>query len=384
MIQTRDDLDLDWDAVFEAAAATGTALEVNGSPHRLDLAAERARRAIEAGCILSIDSDAHRTDELEYVRWGVDQARRAWAEAGNVLNTRTRDELLAWVAGSPPGSDPTYHPPDDLHRCHCGPRASRARRRGGLIVALTRLVEPADASLIAGLLPVVILLAGFGVLAVDESGARPFEALLVPAVLTGGTGAAIHLVPIGLGLIPALAGFAVLLDRVLAIELRLLGQPTGPTEQDRSRVLLGAVITAFIAFTGIATLVPGGLAEPGGAASGGPAVSEGWLLVMAVNDALVALLLGYRLALFRYGTAADAVRSALMSAVVIAVAAGAVRAVDLPRLVGPAVLTLVFYLWDALHGAAPARRREPRFLWESLLLAALALVVVFWNLRLRQ
>ena len=80
MIQTRDDLDLDWDAVFEAAAATGTALEINGSPHRLDLAAERARRAVSMGCLLTIDSDAHRTEELEYVRWGVDQARRAWVE----------------------------------------------------------------------------------------------------------------------------------------------------------------------------------------------------------------------------------------------------------------------------------------------------------------
>jgi DNA polymerase (family 10) len=101
MIQSRDDLDLDWDAVFEAAAATGTALEINGSPHRLDLSAERARRAVESGCLLSIDSDAHRTEELEYVRWGVDQARRGWVEPGHVLNTRSRDGVLAWVAGKP-------------------------------------------------------------------------------------------------------------------------------------------------------------------------------------------------------------------------------------------------------------------------------------------
>ncbi len=101
MIQRRDDLDLDWDAVFEAAASTGTAMEINGSPHRLDLAPERARRAVEAGCLLAIDSDAHRTEELAYVRWGVDQARRAWVESRHVLNTRTRDELLAWVAGKP-------------------------------------------------------------------------------------------------------------------------------------------------------------------------------------------------------------------------------------------------------------------------------------------
>ena len=101
MIQTRDDLDLDWDAVFAAAASTGTALEMNGSPHRLDLAPERARRAVDEGCILSIDSDAHRTGELDYVRWGVDQARRAWVEPRHVLNTRPLDDLIAWVAAKP-------------------------------------------------------------------------------------------------------------------------------------------------------------------------------------------------------------------------------------------------------------------------------------------
>ena len=101
MIQTRDDLDLDWEAVYEAAARTGTALEINGSPHRLDLSAERARRAVAAGCILTVDSDAHHTRELDYVRWGISQARRGWVTAANVLNTRSRDELLAWVAAKP-------------------------------------------------------------------------------------------------------------------------------------------------------------------------------------------------------------------------------------------------------------------------------------------
>jgi DNA polymerase (family 10) len=101
MIQTRDDLDLDWEAVYEAAAETGTALEMNGSPHRLDLSVERARRAVEAGCILTVDSDAHYIRELDYVRWGISQARRAWVEPHNVLNTRSRAELLEWVGGKP-------------------------------------------------------------------------------------------------------------------------------------------------------------------------------------------------------------------------------------------------------------------------------------------
>ncbi len=97
MIQTRDDLDLDWEAIYAAAAANGTALEVNGSPHRLDLSAERARRAVAAGCFLTIDSDAHHTRELDDTRWGVSQARRGWVTAADVLNTRSRADLLAWV-----------------------------------------------------------------------------------------------------------------------------------------------------------------------------------------------------------------------------------------------------------------------------------------------
>jgi len=101
MIQTRDDLDLDWEVVYEAAARSGTALEINGSPHRLDLSAERARRAVAAGCILTVDSDAHHTRELDYVRWGISQARRGWVTAADVLNTRSRDDLLAWVAAKP-------------------------------------------------------------------------------------------------------------------------------------------------------------------------------------------------------------------------------------------------------------------------------------------
>jgi DNA polymerase (family 10) len=101
MIQTRDDLDLDWDAVYDAAARTGTALEMNGSPHRLDLSVERARRAVAAGCVLTVDSDAHHTRELDYVRWGVSQARRAWVTAANVANTRSRSDLLAWAAAKP-------------------------------------------------------------------------------------------------------------------------------------------------------------------------------------------------------------------------------------------------------------------------------------------
>jgi DNA polymerase (family 10) len=101
MIQSRDDLDLDWELVFREAARTGTVLEMNGSPHRLDLADTRARRAVEVGCRLSLDSDAHNLRELDYISWAVTQARRAWIEPSVVVNTWPRAELLAWVAGKP-------------------------------------------------------------------------------------------------------------------------------------------------------------------------------------------------------------------------------------------------------------------------------------------
>ena len=99
MIQGRDDLDLDWEVVYAEAARTGTVLEMNGSDHRLDLSVERARTALAAGCLLALDSDAHRTEEFHNLDWAVAQARRAWVTPDRVLNTRPRAELLAWVGG---------------------------------------------------------------------------------------------------------------------------------------------------------------------------------------------------------------------------------------------------------------------------------------------
>lgn len=251
-----------------------------------------------------------------------------------------------------------------------------------ILVSATRLVDRSDALLVSALVSVAMLVAGSVALRSDDLPGRPLESLLIPAVLTGGTSAALHLVPPGLGLLPAVAAFAIVLDRVLALEMRLLAQASGTTDAERSRILVAAVVAAFVSFTGAAALVPGGFPEPGstGAASG---LTEGWLVVLSLADASAAFVLGYRVASARYGSRRDAIRSGLTYAIVIAIAAGALRAMDVPRLVGPAALTLVFYLWDALHATAPARRREPRFLWETILLGVLAVVVVAWNLRLR-
>jgi DNA polymerase (family X) len=97
IVNRRDPLPLDWPRVFEAAARTGTALEINGSP-RLDLDDALARAAGRAGARLTVASDAHRTEELGQQRYAVDLARRAWLGAEQLLATRTAGELLEMLA----------------------------------------------------------------------------------------------------------------------------------------------------------------------------------------------------------------------------------------------------------------------------------------------
>ena len=89
--------DYDWDAVFAAAAATGTALEINAAPERLDLSDEHARGALAAGVLLTIDCDAHAPANLDLMPFGLAVARRAWTPPERVLNTRGLAEVLDWV-----------------------------------------------------------------------------------------------------------------------------------------------------------------------------------------------------------------------------------------------------------------------------------------------
>ncbi len=81
--------DLDFDAVFATAQDTGTFLEVNSQPDRLDLMAAHARAATMAGVRIVVSTDAHRTHELENLELGVFQARRGWLTKDDVVNTRT-------------------------------------------------------------------------------------------------------------------------------------------------------------------------------------------------------------------------------------------------------------------------------------------------------
>ncbi|OGN82415.1 MAG: hypothetical protein A2X23_08020 [Chloroflexi bacterium GWC2_73_18] len=95
LIGERDPLPLDWEAVYAEAARTGTWLEINGSDHRLDLDDEHASRARELGCRLIVSSDAHRTDELAAVGWGVGIARRGWLTRDDIANTASLGVLRA-------------------------------------------------------------------------------------------------------------------------------------------------------------------------------------------------------------------------------------------------------------------------------------------------
>ena len=95
MLGRREGYEFDFGAVFARAAETGTALEINAQPRRLDLNADLARRALAAGARLVIGTDAHSTDELALRRFGVLTARRAGASPAQIVNTRTLEELRA-------------------------------------------------------------------------------------------------------------------------------------------------------------------------------------------------------------------------------------------------------------------------------------------------
>jgi DNA polymerase (family 10) len=95
LIERRAPYAVDLEAVFAAAARTGTMLEINANPDRRDLSEVHARAAARAGVLIVIDSDAHRTATLQNMRWGIATARRGWLTREDVANTRPLEEMLA-------------------------------------------------------------------------------------------------------------------------------------------------------------------------------------------------------------------------------------------------------------------------------------------------
>jgi DNA polymerase (family X) len=98
LLLSREPLSADWDAVLEACAESGCAVEINCNPERLDLDWRLCRQASEAGILLSIGPDAHSVSELGLVPFGVGIARKGWLAPASVLNVKDAGELAQWLA----------------------------------------------------------------------------------------------------------------------------------------------------------------------------------------------------------------------------------------------------------------------------------------------
>ncbi len=94
VIQKRHPLDIDFDKILEVSKETNTILEVDSSPERLDLQDEYIQRAIENKCKIVIDSDAHDKSHFHFLKFGISQARRGWAEKKDVVNTLPLEKFL--------------------------------------------------------------------------------------------------------------------------------------------------------------------------------------------------------------------------------------------------------------------------------------------------
>jgi DNA polymerase (family 10) len=98
LINQRPAYEVDMERVMRGALERGCFLELNAQPDRLDLNDVHCRMAKDLGSMVAISTDAHSTNDLDYMRFGVDQGRRGWLEPGDVLNTRSWRELKALFA----------------------------------------------------------------------------------------------------------------------------------------------------------------------------------------------------------------------------------------------------------------------------------------------
>jgi DNA polymerase (family 10) len=94
ILKRRDEYQIDFEKILRVAKETGTILEINSYPERLDLNAENIRRAKEAGVKMVINTDSHHKDQLRFIEFGIAQARRGWAEKEDIINCWPLDKLL--------------------------------------------------------------------------------------------------------------------------------------------------------------------------------------------------------------------------------------------------------------------------------------------------
>lgn len=256
----------------------------------------------------------------------------------------------------------------------------------GVVVAISRFAPDSFVWPIAVVLLAAVLLGALQVVAEADPAANsagvPIESVILPAGAALAALGAIRLVPIGLAMVPAVVLAGGLVGLALVTELRLSRASGPPSSADRTAVLIQILLVGFLGFSGVAALMPGGLPDPG--EPGGRITSGSLPLIgQAVADGLIAFLLAYRVAALRTQNLREVAWFGFTGAVVVAIAAVALRSIEIPRILGPALLVLVFFLWDAIHSGGPVRRRDPRRAWETALLAVLAVVVIGWSIGIR-
>ena len=96
LISQRGGYEIDLNKIFEKARETGTALEINAYPDRLDLSDINAKKAAEMGIMIAINTDAHEPENLNFMKYGIGTARRAWLTKANVLNCSSSDQIIEW------------------------------------------------------------------------------------------------------------------------------------------------------------------------------------------------------------------------------------------------------------------------------------------------
>ena len=340
---------------------------MNGSPHRLDLAVERARRAVVDGLrpVDRLGRPQHRASSTTS-RWGVSQARRAWVEPADVLNTRSRADLLDWV-GRQAGArvtgrvpSPPMHEPRSVRGTSRGRPARPGARSRSPSSGCRGCIEPPAVWFVAILLLGAMVLGTLQVLGRRDRPRRrralgvPVESLILPAVAAVACLGAIRLVPFGLWLAPALARHRLLVERASRSRRGSCRRPAGSTRRADHGAGHDPARRVPRVHRG-RRHVPGGLAQPGTSGAAGGPLPRGDLLILATGTPSSPALLGYRAAALRVGTLRDALWSAATYAVAIAIGAAALRFDGDPAADGPGAADA-----DVLPvGRLPRARRRP-------------------------
>ena len=183
-------------------------------------------------------------------------------------------------------------------------------------------------------------------------------------------------------LAPAFVLAGGLVGLALVTELRLARASGPPSSADRTAILIQVLLVGFLAFAGVATLVPGRPARPARPAAGSARTRS----PSSARRAPTADRVPARLSRRRDppSNLRDVTWFGLTGAVVVAIAAVALRSIEIPRILGPALLVLVFFLWDAIHSGGRRRGAATRGAsGRRSLLALLAIVVIGWSIGIR-